>query len=527
MSLAENKTAAISENSVPKDENLPGGDAPETPPEGERSYLQIFKSSATIAGSSLVGLVFSVVRNKAAAVWLGPDGVGLIGLFWSIIEFTQGLAGSGLLSAGVRQIAEANGAGDSRRVAATASALHWLSLGLGLLGAAILVIFALPISTVTFGNTGFAVGVALVSLAVLLRILAFGQIAALQGLRRIGDLARVHILTAVLGALCFVCLIWTFGKQGIVPALIIDAGLLAALGWWFARKIDRGLVPLRKQEITAESRAILRLGLVFMVNGLFVLGAAYAVRIIVTTESGLAAAGLYQAAWAIASLYAGFILQAMGVDFYPRLTEVAHDNQQCNRLVNEQTQVSILLAGPGLIATLTLAPFVVHLFYSAEFNPAVDILRWFCLGMMLRIISWPMGFIILAKNEQRLFFWTELAAALVQVGLAWLLVKRLGPVGAGAAFFGLYIWHTLIVWVIAKHLSGFRWSQINLQLGALYVAASAIVCAGFFYLDGWLSLGLGLAVTAACSIHSLYALLTLVPEERFPAMLRRFLPKAR
>lgn len=29
----------------------------------ERSYLQIFKSSATIAGSSLVTLFFSIIRN--------------------------------------------------------------------------------------------------------------------------------------------------------------------------------------------------------------------------------------------------------------------------------------------------------------------------------------------------------------------------------------------------------------------------------------------------------------------------------
>ena len=74
----------------------------------------------------------------------------------------------------------------------------------------------------------------------------------------------------------------------------------------------------------------------------------------------------------------GFILQAMAADFYPRLTSSAGDNTACNRLVNEQTLVGLLLAGPGVLATLTFAPLVISLFYTAKFGAAVGILRWIC-----------------------------------------------------------------------------------------------------------------------------------------------------
>ena len=49
-----------------------------------------------------------------------------------------------------------------------------------------------------------------------------------------------------------------------------------------------------------------------------------------------------------------------------------------------------------MLATLTFAPLVIALFYAAKFAPAVGILRWVCLGITLRVISWPMGFIIIA-----------------------------------------------------------------------------------------------------------------------------------
>ena len=66
----------------------------------------------------------------------------------------------------------------------------------------------------------------------------------------------------------------------------------------------------------------------------------------------------------------------MGADFYPRLTAVSKDNPECCRLVNEQAQISLLLAGPGVIATLSFATLVLALFYSVEFQAAVGLLRW-------------------------------------------------------------------------------------------------------------------------------------------------------
>ena len=124
----------------------------------------------------------------------------------------------------------------------------------------------------------------------------------------------------------------------------------------------------------------MKLGFAFMASGFLMMGAAYAIRILVVRKLGLEAAGLYQSAWTLGGLYVGFILQAMGADFYPRLTAVAKDDQECNHLVNEQAQVSLLLAGPGVIGTLTFAPLVIALFYSTKFgdgrrHPALAVFR--------------------------------------------------------------------------------------------------------------------------------------------------------
>src|SRR5439155_6804368 len=218
-----------------------------------------------------------------------------------------------------------------------------------------------------------------------------------------------------------------------------------------------------------ESAGLLKLGLVFMSSALMTLGAAYLVRRIVLLDLCIQAAGYYQAAWALGGLYVGFIIAAMGADFYPPLTAVAQDHPKCNRLVNEQTEVSLLMAGPGILATLTFAPLIIPLFYRADFAPATEILRWICLGMMLRVVTWPMGFIIIAQGARKIFFWTEILANAGYAGLAWLGVRVFGLKGTGIAFFALYLVHFIVVYLLVRRLSGFRWSVSNRQLAFLFM----------------------------------------------------------
>ncbi len=477
-----------------------------------------------MGGASVANVAFSVVRSKAIAVLLGPQGVGLMGLYSSIADLAQALGALGIHEAGVRQVAEAAGEGDEDKIARTARVMRWASLALGLLGAVLLAALSFPVAHLTFGDGQHAAGVALLSAAVFFRLLAGGQGALLQGMRRIGDLARISVIGSLFGTLVSIPMVYVLGEDGIVPSLVAMAAFSFLVSWWYAKGIGTGSRVSPRTAIGAEAAALLRLGLAFMTSTLLAVASAYVVRIIVMAHEGVAGAGFYQAAWALGGIYAGFILQAMGTDFYPRLTAAAHDDAECNRLVNEQAQVGLLLAGPGVIATLVLAPVVVRIFYTPEFQPAADLLRWICLGMMLRVIAWPMGFIVIAKGARMIFICTELAASVVHIGLAWLLVGEFGVVGAGAAFLGLYVWHTILIYLVVRRMSGFRWSSDNVRLMLAFLPACCAVFAGFFLLPAWQANALGAAVAVCGGVYSLSALLTLVPAESLPGVVRRWLP---
>jgi antigen flippase len=99
-----------------------------------RSYGQILKSSALVGGSSPLNVLIGMVRTKVMAVLLG-----IFGVYGAIATLTQTVAGMGVSSSGVRQIAEAPGTGDAQRIASTTVVLLRLSLVLGLIGTALMI----------------------------------------------------------------------------------------------------------------------------------------------------------------------------------------------------------------------------------------------------------------------------------------------------------------------------------------------------------------------------------------------------
>lgn len=494
--------------------------------DGKKTYGQIIKSSALIGGSTVVNVGLSMVRTKVLALLLGTSGMGLFGNYGTISDLVRTIAGMGINVSGVRQIAEAVGTGEQDRIARTVTALRRVALFTGGLGALLLLIFCRQVSWLMFDDHKHAAGVALLAIAVLFADVSAGQGALIQGMRRIGDMARMGVWGAIYGTVFSLPIIYFWREDGVVPSIICTAAMTILTSWWYARKIQVARVNLTWKELMAEAGGLLKLGVVFMASGCMTMGVAFVVRAIITRKLGLEASGLYQSAWALGGVYMGYIVTAMGADFYPRLTEVAKDDAECNRLVNEQIEVGLLVGGPGVLGTLAFAPLVIQLFYSDKFHGAEDLLRWICMGMLLRVASWPMGYYLMAKGARKIYFWSELTSNVIYVALNWLAVEKFGLTGAGVAFFGMYVVYTIGMYLVVRGLSGFRWSAANLRVAALFGPLVVVVFFSQKLLAGRSPIAAGVfgALVAICAgIYSLRTLCSLVPLHKLPKVLQKLI----
>ena len=499
-------------------------------PKGPRtgSHGEILKSSAMVGGSQLFNVAVGMLRTKAMAVLLGPAGFGLFGLYSAVSALAQTIAGMGINSSGVREIAAASSQGEAEQIAKTALVLRYVAIFLGISGAALMAIFAKDISWATFNTREHAVSLRWLSIAVFLLLISGAQTALIQGMRRVADLAKIQVLGSITGVLCAIPLVYVCRERGIVPSLICVAATTTLTSWWYSRKISRSIRAASQIRVSArgvrrEAAALLKLGLAFMVSSCTTLGVAYAIRVSILHNLGIEATGLYQSAWTLGGFYVGIILQAMGADFYPRLTAVANDNQTCNRLVNEQTLIGLVIAGPGVIGSLALAPLVIALFYSAKFVAAVSILRWVCLGAFLQVISFPMGYVIIAKAERAIFVACEIAWGVVSVGLAWYLIPRLGLSGAGLTYFLSYVFHCLMIWVLVRRLSRFSWSMENVRVGLITLTMIGVAFGGVTLLARMYGIGVAALAFFVSIVYSLRILVAIMETHQMPAPIRRVL----
>ena len=472
-----------------------------------KSYGQILKAASVMGGAASINLLLGMVRVKFAAVFIGTIGVGLIANFTALQGFVGTLAGLGLQSSAVREIAAAVAKGDHNAVGRAVLTLRRLCWLTGFAGMSAMVVLSPFIGQLTMGHRDHAFDIAALGFVILFGNLAGGQLALIQGMRRIGDMARANVFGAACGTLAAIGFYTTLGQRGIIPALITISGGQLALSFYFARRVPVPKVSLTWRETYDEAGGMVRLGLVMMWSGLMGSGVTYLTVALITRQEGTQAVGLYSgAAFALSGVFVNFVLGAMGADYYPRLTAVASDKLASVRMVNEQTEVGLLLALPGLLATLALAPWIVQVFYTDEFRGAVELLQWFILGCLGRVISWPLGFVMLAQAKGRWYVLTETSFNFLHVAFVALALQLYGVVGVAIAFVVMYLGYIVGVHQVSRRLIDFTWSTECLRLGALTVAVLCLVFIASRVLPLWASTWLGLSFTLIVSVLCLRGL---------------------
>jgi len=488
------------------------------------SYRQIFKSTALVGGAQVVTTVIGIVRTKALAVMLGPAGMGLAGLYMSATGLVGSIAGLGISFSGVREIAQAAAKADERQVARTVKTLRYTSLLSGIVGTLVVLGCCVPIGRLTFGDDKHAWGVAIVSLTLLFSNVSNGQIALLQGLRRLKEMVTAEVIGAVFGTVASIVLVYFLRERGVAWFLVAMAAFSILTSWWFARRVPVAKLTFHWRELSTEARGLVGLGVAVMYASLIAAGVAYLSRVLVVRQLGLDAAGLFQATWTLSTYYVAFILNAMAADFIPRLTAAEKDNAAVNLMINEQVEMGVLIALPGVMATVLLAPWVLRIFYSKDFVAAADIIRWQVIGVFLRVVCWPIGAVLIAKGKSKLFMATESIYAIINVALLYVCTKVWGLTGIGVAFALFYVVVTIAVYGVCRSISGFRWSGRSIKIlvpGCLAIAA--VFCATSFLPVFW-SLVFGAMLTLAVLVGCLAGLQKLLGVNLWQAVRRKFQP---
>lgn len=443
--------------------------------EDQKSYRQIFKATSLFGGVQLFNIIVAIIRSKFVAVLLGPTGMGISGLLTSTTGFISSLTNFGLGTSAIKNVASASSTGDATRVSFIASVLNRLVWVTGILGTLVTAVLSPLLSRITFGNSDFTFAFIWISITLLFQQLTNGRLVILQGLRKLEFLAKANLLGSLAGLIITVPLYYYLRLKGIVPAIIILSVTSFVLSIYYARKTEVHLIKVTLKKTLGEGKEMLSMGFMLSLAGLVEVGISYIIRIFISNTGGVEVVGLYNAGFAIINIYVGMVFTAMSTDYFPRLSAVANENHKSTALVNQQSEVAILILAPILTTVMVFIHWVILILFSVKFMAVSSFLLWAALGIYFKAVSWSVGFIFLSKGDSGLYFWNEI------IGNAYMLLLNLagfkigGLEGLGISFLVGYLIYFIQVLIVTRIKYLFKFEGMFYRIGSIQLAIG-IVC---------------------------------------------------
>lgn len=467
----------------------------------DNSYAHVLKYTGIFGGVQGLNIVVGIVRNKLVALLLGPAGMGLAALYTSVVNFLSQSTSLGISFSAVRHLSELSEADDDESRIRFVRVVRAWSIVAALLGMLVCVALGPLLSREAFSGGDHTLHFLLLSPVIGMMALTGGETAILKGCHRLQELAVVQVLSVLASLLISVPVYWCFGISGIVPviALIAFAVMVSTLFFSFR------LYPLRLRGslgVLGEGMEMIRLGVAFIVSGIFTSGGEMVVRSFLNVAAGADVVGLYNAGYILTITYAGLVFSAMETDYFPRLSAVNHDRAAANLTANRQIEVSLLLIAPMLAFFIAALPLLIPLLYSGKFAPVVPMARLAVLSMYLKAVTLPVAYMTLARGHSLAYLLLEAAYAVVLVLFIMFGFDRWGLVGTGVALLAAHVFDFLMIYVYAGVRYGYRVSRPVL----LYSLAQMPLGVGVYltsYIRGdVLSLVAGCCIAAASLIIS-------------------------
>ncbi|PTX61147.1 PST family polysaccharide transporter [Kordia periserrulae] len=438
------------------------------------SYTHILKATSLFGGVQVFKILISIIRVKIVAILLGGVGMGIIGLFNSTIQVVSEIAKLGLDTSAVKELAHVHASEDEKAIQQTVSILQKFIMITASIGAVFTIVFSALLSKLTFGNTDYTFEFIWLALAIFFMQLTNGKIAILQGTQALKKLAVANVLGSTVGLLVSIPLYYMYGLEAIVPTIIITAVVIFGFFWYFENTLKIQRISLGIKQAYVEGKSMLRLGLVLSITGIVTLIATYLLQIFIRHVGGLDQVGYYTAGFLIINAYVGMIFNAMGTDYFPRLSAIHTENAKVQLAVRNQATIAILLLTPIITTFFVAAPLVVNILYSKEFLVILGLISWGVLGMAFKAVSWSVGYVILAKGDSRIFVKTSIGFSILMLTMNCVGYYFGGLTGLGISVLAYYIIHFVSLLIITKIAYGLWFQSAFFKLFLLCVLLSGL-----------------------------------------------------
>lgn len=410
--------------------------------------MSIIRAGIYSAAATTAKLSSSLAIIKIVAWYAGPEGVGKLGQFLSLMSLVSVFAGGGIASGVIKYVAEYKDNPVERlRLLRGASSYTFIA---AIMAALIIAFLSMPLSEWIFGDKRFHNLIILLALAQLLVAVNNFILAIINGHMDVKRVALINIAGSLLGLAATAILAYYFQLDGALYALVIGQAMLLGVSY-----------PIFKQSKWYD-RIIFKPGIDWSIFRLLahyslmtLTSAILAPLVQITVRNHLAArfsweeVGYWQAVSKVSDAYLLAITMVISVYYLPKLSAIVRRRELISELKSAYLYVMPLVVFVAIFIYL-LRDNVTILLFSVDFIDARDLYAPQLIGDVFKIASFVLSYMMIAKAMTRIFIFSEITFSLTYVALVWLMSDKYGLVGSMYAFTTNYGFYLVFNWFMIK-----------------------------------------------------------------------------
>lgn len=410
--------------------------------------MTLIKTSVLTAISTVIRVISGFVINKVIALYVGPSGLAVVGQlqnFMSIITtFSNGAITSGI----VKYTAEYQTIEQKQKIFSSSISI---SLFCSLIISIILFGFSEYLSELILKDVQYSSVFVVFGLTIFLFALNTVLMSILNGQKEIKKYVLVNIASSIFSLFFTSFLIMQLNLMGALYALVVNQSVIFFVTLGFVVKSSWFKLEYFKQGLDKESLSKLsRYSLMAITSALTVPVSHLIVRNYIGENLSWDDAGYWQGIWYISTMYLMVITTSLSVYYLPKLSEI-QDKAELKREIFHGYKIIMPIVLVMSLVIFLLKEYVILIAFSDKFMPMMELFAWQLIGDVIKIASWLLGYITLAKAMTKTYISLEILGSLSFVLLSIYFVDNYGLVGITYAYaLNYFLYMFVMIYIFRK-----------------------------------------------------------------------------
>lgn len=408
--------------------------------------MTLIKTSILSGIATIIRVTAMFIINKIVAVYVGSSGIAIIGQFQNFIAIIMTFSNGAISQGIVKYTAQYQTIQEKQKIFSTSVSI---SLICSFVISIILLIFAGYFSNLILKTQEFDSVFRLFGLTIFLFSLNTVLICILNGQKEIKKYTIVNICGSFISLIVSSSLVYFLNLLGALYAMVINQSIVFFVTLFFVVKSDWFKFEYFKHFIDKDSFLKLsKYSLMAIVSASVVPVSHLFIRNYLGENLGWDSAGYWQGIWYISSMYLMLVTTTLGVYYLPRLSEIEDKNELKSEIIYGYKIIMPIVILASLMIFL-LKDYIILIAFSKEFMPMRELFAWQMIGDCIKIASWLIGYLMLAKAMTKLFIFSEIFFSASFVLMCVCFVNLYGLVGMTYAYclnYIIYFVFLIFIW---------------------------------------------------------------------------------